>query len=45
MRDLVAGKTTLVTAAANDDATEPMISGDGSAVVYTSQATNLDPAD
>ena len=46
VRDLVAGKTTLVSrSAADDDATEPMISGDGSAVVYMSQATNLDPAD
>ena len=49
VRDMVAGTTTLVSraggAVANADAVEPMISGDGSAVVYTSQATNLDPAD
>ena len=49
VRDVTAGTTTLVSraggAVANDGAADPMISGDGSAVVYTSSATNLDAAD
>ncbi len=50
VRDLTAGTTALISriaggAVANDEASEPMISGDGSAVVYTSTATNLAAAD
>ncbi len=50
VRDLKAQTTTLASVAtnaavANRDAREPMISGDGQAVVFTSGATNLDPAD
>ncbi len=50
VRDLQAQTTTLVSratagAVANDDAEQPMIAGDGGAVVFRSTATNLDPAD
>jgi Tol biopolymer transport system component len=50
VRDLKASTTTLESRATtgvvvNREATEPMISGDGQAVVFTSRATNLDPAD
>jgi Tol biopolymer transport system component len=50
VRDLKASTTTLESRAtagdvANRRTDEPMISGDGQAVVFTSQATNLDPAD
>ena len=50
VRDLKAQTTTLASVAtngvvANGDAEEPMISGAGEAVVFTSRATNLDPAD
>ena len=50
VRDLVTQTTSLVSraaggAVANGEADEPMISGDGSTVVFRSTATNLDPAD
>ena len=50
VRDLKASTTTLESRAtaggvANREANQPMISGDGQAVVFTSHATNFDPAD
>ena len=49
VKDLVTGEVTLASVGAggkgNDDSVEPRLAGDGLAVVFVSDATNLDPLD